>query len=198
MYNFGKFYASKENVEVNGDVYKNIIFMRNEAGDDLVDVLKANLHPFYIAVDDTGIILSMESDPEAIQIADFDIIGIDSDYGFTRGEGGTVYGKIWDGEAIVDVPEPDSDGVMPDLTARQFWQAALVLDVTEEGLLASIADPDDTLYIEDEAERLEVSIDIRKATSFRRNYPLIDDMAAAHSIPPEQMDSLWAWAAQIE
>jgi len=43
-----------------------------------------------------------------------------------------------------------------------------------------------------------VLIDIRKASLFRRNYPLVDDMAQVAGIPPEQMDALWAWAAQIE
>jgi len=87
---------------------------------------------------------------------------------------------------------------LPDLTARQFWQAALVLGITEEGLVASISDPQDALYVQDEAERVSAIIDIRKATSFRRDYPLVDEMAAAHNITTEQMDDLWAWAAAIE
>jgi len=74
----------------------------------------------------------------------------------------------------------------------------LPLCITEDGLAASIANPTDTLYIEDEMERAAVLIDIRKAQSFRRDYPLVDEMAAAQNIQPEQMDTLWTWAAQIE
>jgi len=189
---FGKFKASPETLIINGDEIK-LVFRRNEEAQDLVEVLKAHPHPFYIAVDETGKIVSMESDPEAIQLEGYEIIGIDGDFGFTRDEDGNVYGTIWDGSEIVAPPVP-----IPILTARQFWQAALVLGVTEDGLAASIADPDDPLYIEDEMERAAVLIDIHKATLFRRDYPLVDEMAAAQNIPPEQMDTLWAWAAQIE
>jgi len=194
MKNFGKFTLFIEDIEVDGDLFKDLHFLRNEAGQNLVEVLRAHPHPFYIAVDDAGVIVSMESDPEQIQIPDHEIIGIDSDYGFTNREGGTVYGAIWDGQAII-APPPHP---LPPLTARQFWQAALVLGITEDGLVASISNPQDALYIEDEAERASVLVDIRKATSFRRDYPLIDEMAAAHNLPQEQMDDLWVWAAQIE
>jgi len=87
---------------------------------------------------------------------------------------------------------------LPDLTARQFWQAALHLGITEDGLAASITDPTDPLYIEGDLERASVLIDIRKAQLFKRDYPLVVDMATAQSIPPEQMDALWLWASQIE
>jgi len=191
MFNFGKFVRSAETVMVQGEAVR-AIFARGKAGDDLVDVLKANPHPFYIAVDEAGRIVSMESDPEKIQITEMEIIGIDSDYGFTRGRDGTVYGAVWDGKAIVAPPVP-----IPTLTSRQFWQAALEIGVSEEGLAASIADPDDPLYIADEAERAAVLIDIRKATSFRRDYPLLVALAAAHDLPEEQLDQLWMWAAQF-
>jgi len=88
--------------------------------------------------------------------------------------------------------------VLPDLTARQFWQAALVLGITEDNLANALTNEDSPLYIEDETNQAETLIDIRKATSFRRNHPLIDEIATAHAIPPEQMNSLWRWAATIE
>jgi len=192
MKNFGKFNPVEETVVVYGQEVK-IIFQRNEEGEDLVEVLKAHPHPFYIAVDKEAKIVSMVSDPETIQIGGHDIIGIDSDFGFTHGEGGNVYGAIWNGVEIVAPPEP-----VLALTARQFWLAALELGITEQGLLASIVDEEDPLYIADELERAAVAIDIAKATSFRRDYSLVDSMAAAFGLPAEQMDDLWAWAAQIE
>jgi len=193
MFYFGRFTVSLEPKVINDVTYQNGVFLRNEHGQSLADLFEENPHPFYIAIDDMGRVVAMESDEEKIKIPKHQIIGIDSDFGFTHGENSTAFGKIWNGEAIVVPPAS-----IPALTSRQFWQAALVLGVTEEGLLTSISNSDDPLYIEDEGERLEVSIDIRKATSFRRDYPLIDDMAAAYNIPQEQMDALWQWAAQIE
>jgi len=193
VFNFGKFTRSPEMIMFQGAMQK-VAFMRNSQGQDLVDALKANPHPFYIAVDEeTGRIVSMESDPEKIQIHDMEIIGIDEDFGFTRGRGGNVYGAIWNGNEIVAPPQP-----APVLTARQFWLAALELGITEQGLLAAISDLSSPLYIEDETERAAVAIDIAKAQSFRRDYPLVDEMAAAFGLSTVEMDTLWAWAAQIE
>jgi len=193
VYNFGKFSVFIEDIVADDILYKDVNFYRNGTGQDLVVVLKANPHAFYIAVDEMGKIVSMESDPEAIQLANMDIIGIDSDFGFTRDEGGTVYGAIWDGVQIVAPPVPT-----PILTARQFWLAALELDITEAGLLAAIADETSPLYIEDKQERAATVIDIAKAQYFRRDYPLVDDMAAAFGLSTVEMDALWSWAAQIE
>lgn len=44
----------------------------------------------------------MTDDIEQTQIAGLEIIGIDDDFGYTFGPGGSVYGKIWTGEKIVD------------------------------------------------------------------------------------------------
>jgi len=211
MKNFGKFIPSHEIVtiaqppltlldEEGGEVVVappplsvSVTIFRNPDGQNLLDMLKGEPHPFYIAVDEGGVIVSISDDPEKIQLDGHDIIGIDADMGITPDEMETALGKIWNGTAIVAPPVP-----LPPLTARQFWQAALVLGITEDGLVASVSDPEDALYIEDENERLSVLVDIRKSTSFRRDYPLIDEMATAHDLPKEQMDDLWAWAAQIE
>ncbi len=114
----------------------------------------------------------MTDDPEASQIAGFDIIGIDGDIGETFGKGGSVYGKLWDGEKIV-APGP----VFPPLTARQFWQAALAIGVKEEKLLADFANKDSPFYIADEEKRERALIDITKATSFTRDFPHLKKMA---------------------
>ncbi|WPM83143.1 hypothetical protein R5W60_21520 (plasmid) [Brucella pseudintermedia] len=78
-----------------------VLVFRDTQGIDWFDLAKQFPHPFYIAVDESGRIYSMETDFQSSQIAGH-LIGIDSDFGFTRGPGGTVYGKIWDGTAIVD------------------------------------------------------------------------------------------------
>ncbi|WP_278955092.1 hypothetical protein, partial [Bartonella apis] len=109
------------------------------------------------------------------------------------GKGGSVYGKLWDGEKIV-APAP----VFPPLTARQFWQAALVIGVREENITADIANKDSPFYIADEEERESVLIDITKATSFTRDFPLLKKMAEVNKIPDAQIDTLWNWAANIQ
>lgn len=196
MIEFGKFRASIEDVsystlEDQSGIVKVIIF-RNEAGEDLVPVLQSSGCPFFIATTDEGVVVALEEDPEQIQVADHNIIGIDSDYGETRGPGGSVYGKIWSGEGFVTPPEPQKD--TPPLSARQFWKAALEIGVTEESLIATISDPESTCFIPDEMDRQNAILDISKATSFERTYPLLEALSASQGITPEQLDALWMWA----
>ena len=204
MKNFGKLKASKEEIKSGEDIKDDkgnivqkagtvtIYILKDKDGIEWHDLFEKYPHKFYIAIDDTKRIISMTDDPEQSQIAGFDIIGIDDDYGETFGEGGSVYGKLWDGEKIVAAPP-----VFPPLTARQFWQAALVIGVREENLTTGIANKDSPFYIGDEEERESVLIDITKATSFTRDFPLLKKMAEVNKIPDEQLDTLWNWAANI-
>ena len=205
MKNFGKLVASKEEITLGNDIKGdkgNIVqkagtvkinVLKDKDGNKWHDLFKQYPHKFYIAVDDNKHIISMTDDPEASQIAGFDIIGIDENYGETFGQGGSVYGKLWDGEKIVAAPE-----VFSPLTARQFWQAALVIGVREENLVTDIANKDSPFYIADEEERESVLIDITKATSFTRDFPLLKKMAEVNKIPDAQLDTLWNWAANIQ
>ena len=204
MKNFGKLTATLEEIKLGEDIKDekgNIVqpantvkinVLKDKDGIEWHDLFKKYPHKFYIAIDDTKHIISMTDDPEQSQIAGFDIIGIDGNYGETYGPGGSVYGKLWDGEKIV-APPP----VFPPLTARQFWQAALVIGVREENLTTGIANKDSPFYIEDEEERESVLIDITKATSFTRDFPLLKKMAEVNKIPDTQLDTLWNWAANI-
>ena len=205
MKNFGKLSITLEEIKLGEDIKDekgNIIqkaatviihVLKDKDGIEWHDLFKQYPHKFYIAIDDTKHIISMTDNPEQSQIAGFDIIGIDEDYGETFGPGGSVYGKLWDGEKIVAAPP-----VFPPLTARQFWQAALVIGVREEDLIADIANKDSPFYIEDEEERESVLIDITKATSFTRDFPLLKKMAEVNKIPDAQLDTLWNWAANIQ
>ncbi|AQT45473.1 hypothetical protein BBC0244_017950 [Bartonella apihabitans] len=204
MKNFGKLTATLEEIKLGEDIKDekgNIVqpantvkinVLKDKDGIEWHDLFKKYPHKFYITVDDTKHIISMTDDPELSQIAGFDIIGIDGNYGETYGPGGSVYGKLWDGEKIV-APPP----VFPPLTARQFWQAALAIGVREENLTTGIANKDSPFYIEDEEERESVLIDITKATSFTRDFPLLKKMAEVNKIPDTQLDTLWNWAANI-
>lgn len=205
MKNFGKLTATLEEIKLGEDIKDekgNIVqpantvkinVLKDKDGIEWHDLFKKYPHKFYIAIDDTKHIISMTDDPELSQIAGFDIIGIDGNYGETYGPGGSVYGKLWDGEKIV-APPP----VFPPLTARQFWQAALAIGVREENLTTGIANKDSPFYIEDEEERESVLIDITKATSFTRDFPLLKKMAEVNKIPDTQLDTLWNWAANIQ
>ena len=205
MKNFGKLAITREEIKLGEDIKDekdNIVqkagtvilnILKDKDGIEWHDLFKQYPHKFYIAVDDTKRIISMTDDPEQSQIAGFDIIGIDDDYGETFGQGGSVYGKLWDGKKIVAAPP-----VFPPLTARQFWQAALVIGVREENLTTGIANKDSPFYIGDEEERESVLIDITKATSFTRDFPLLKKMAEVNKIPDAQLDTLWNWAANIQ
>ena len=206
MKNFGKLTITQEKVRLAEDIKDNkgnivqkagtvtVNVLKDKDGVEWHDLFKKYPHKFYIAVDDNKHIISMTDDPEASQIAGLDIIGIDEDYGETFGyKGASVYGKLWDGEKIVAAPE-----VFSPLTARQFWQAALVIGVREENLVTDIANKDSPFYIADEEECESVLIDITKATSFTRDFPLLEKMAEVNKIPDEQLDTLWNWAANIQ
>lgn len=95
-----------------------VLIFRDKNGVDWFDLAKEFPHPFYIAVDDNGRIYSMENDFQACQLAGH-LIGIDSDYGYTRGHGGTVYGKIWNGSAIVEAPQEPVTVIVPAVT---LWE----------------------------------------------------------------------------
>lgn len=205
MKNFGKLAITREEIRLGEDIKDekgNIVqpsntvkinVLKDKDGVEWHELFKRYPHKFYIAVDDNKHIISMTDDPEQSQIAGFDIIGIDENYGETFGQGGSVYGKLWNGEKIV-APEP----VFPPLTARKFWQAALVIGVREENLTTGIASKDSPFYIADEKERESVLIDIKKATSFARDFPLLEKMAEVNKIPDAQLDTLWNWAANIQ
>ena len=204
MKNFGKLAASEEKIKLGEDIKDDkgnivqkaatvtIYVLKDKDGIEWHDLFEKYPHKFYMAIDDTKHIISMTDNPEQSQIAGFDIIGIDEDYGETFGKGGSVYGKLWDGEKIV-APEP----IFPSLSARQFWQAAFAIGVKEENLIADIANKDSPFFIADDDDRESVLIDISKATTFTRDYKLLKKMAEVNKIPDAQLDTLWNWAATI-
>ena len=104
--------------------------------------------------------------------------------------------KWVNGEVVTYTPPPPAP-VFPALSARQFWQAAFAIGVKEEDLIADIANKDSPFFIADEKERESALIDITKATSFTRDFPLLKKMAEVNKIPDGQLDSLWNWAATI-
>lgn len=205
MKNFGKLAATQEEIKLGEDIKDDkgnivqkaqtakIMVLKDKDGIEWHDLFKKFPQKFYIAIDDNKRIISMTDDPEQSQIAGYELIGIDDNYGETFGQGGSVYGKLWDGEKIV-APAP----TFPSLTARQFWQAALEIGVKEEDLVNGVADEKSPFYVADEKERESVLIDITKSTTFSHDFPLLEKMAAVANMPKEQFDTLWQWAANIQ
>ena len=77
------------------------------------------------------------------------------------------------------------------------FQAALAIGVKEEDLIADIANKDSPFFIADDKDRESVLIDITKATSFARDFPLLKKMIEVNKIPDAQLDTLWNWAATL-
>ena len=205
MKNFGKLAAFPEEIKLGEDILDEkgniiqlaqtvkIMVLKDDKGVEWHDLFKKFPHKFYIAIDDNKRIISMTDDPEQSQIAGYELIGVDDNYGETFGQGGSVYGKLWDGEKIVAPAQ-----TFPSLTARQFWQAALMIGVKEEDLVNGVADEKSPFYVADEKERESVLIDITKSTTFSHDFPLLEKMAAVANMPKEKFDTLWRWAARME
>lgn len=179
------------------------LFFRNAAGEDICQIAKDDPYNFYIAVDDTGIVFSMTDDIEQSQIAGADIIGIDEDFGFTFGPGGTVYGKIWDGTAIVEPPV--TEPVPDDISRRQFFQYLAVLEIiTRQEALAALqsgAIPAPLQAIIDELpsedDRFEAQMFIIGAQNFNRLHWLTDRVRLAMQWTLEQRDYFWREAYKL-
>ncbi len=87
-------------------------------------------------------------------------------------------------------PTPEQiRAAMPALSPRQFWLAASRINITKADVLAQV----DALT--DKQAASDLRIEITETVSFQRSNPAIDQLATLLGIPPEQLDSLWTWAA---
>ncbi len=77
------------------------------------------------------------------------------------------------------------------LTARQFRLGLLDAGMTPVHVDDVIA------QIEDEASRIRAQIEWEYASQFQRSHPLVATLSAALGLTPEQVDSMWAAAAQL-
>ncbi|QPA29264.1 hypothetical protein IR196_13735 [Brucella anthropi] len=219
MKNFGKMTAAPEPIILKGpqigvnedgspvfapDQQYNVLFFRNGDGVDIVDLAKTFPHPFYIAADASGVIISMTDDIEQSQIAGVDIIGIDSDFGFTYGPGGNVYGKNWDGAAIVS-SEPEPEPIPDEISRRQFFQYLAVIGIISraEALAAmqggAIPAPLQSIIdqLPTEDDRFEAQMFVVGAQNFNRLHWLTDKVRQAMAWTLEQRDEFWRNAAKI-
>lgn len=180
-----------------------VLIFRDKNGVDWFDLAKEFPHPFYIAVDENGRIYSMETDFQATQLAGH-LIGIDSDFGYTRGLGGTVYGKLWNGTAIVE-PEPEPKPIPDEISRRQFFQhlAAMTIITKAEALAAMqggvIPAPLQAIIdqLPTEDDRFEAQMFVVGAQNFNRLHWLTDKVRQAMAWTLEQRDEFWREAAKL-
>ncbi|WP_425086986.1 hypothetical protein [Stappia sp.] len=102
-------------------------------------------------------------------------------------------GSLRNGDGSWTHPAPASPlpVVYPSLTPRQLRLMLLNIGITEaqvDAEIDAIADP-----VERDASRIEW----KYASTYERDHPLIDQMATAFSLPPEQVDTLWLAAADL-
>lgn len=80
----------------------------------------------------------------------------------------------------------------PTITSRQLWLAAYrTMALKEDDVIAM------TATMEDQEAAEELRIEIRKAQTYERDHPAMDDLVALVGLPVEQFNALWRWAATL-
>lgn len=122
-------------------------------------------------------------------------------------------GWSFDGDTFTP-PAPEIETTaFPPLTGRQIKRVLRMIGITADMVDTQIVDLAAQQIaaaqdIEDEAERVaaiaEIElerdfalIDWQDAREYHRDYPLLNDIAAAFELPEEQVDTLWLWAAEL-
>lgn len=197
-----------ERVEVTdgGQLYKYLVF-KDKNGVEWHDLV-SQFGPFdqYIAVDEAGRVVSMETNPDAMQIGGFNVIGLktNSDFAWTRGPGGTVYGKIWNGSAIVE-PEPEPEPIPDEISRRQFFQHLAVIGIIskDEALAAMqggvIPAPLQAIIdqLPTDDDKFNAQMFVVGAQNFNRLHWLTDVVRQAMQWTIDQRDHFWRDASKI-
>lgn len=104
---------------------------------------------------------------------------------------GTSWTKTDTGE-LADIAAMSDAIPFPKVTSRQLWLAAYrTMALKEDDVIAM------TATMEDQEAAEELRIEIRKAQTYERDHPAMDDLAALVGLPIEQFNSLWCWAATL-
>lgn len=82
------------------------------------------------------------------------------------------------------VPEP-----MPTLTPRQLSLMLMQIGMSDDMVTAQIE------TIEDEYDRNVALVEWRKATSYKRDHPLVASLAVVFGFSDTEMDTMWRYAA---
>ena len=158
-------------------------------------------YAWYIAVDDDGDIVSMESDPEHSQIAGYSIWGVEADVldGYTNGPGGSIYGAKFANGIVTPKPK-----TLPDISDRQFFQQlALMGKITNAEALAAVrtgaipAAMQEFIDTLPTAQQFDAEMVLSGAKTFQRNHPLVTAFAGALGFTNDDTDALWVAAAKL-
>lgn len=158
-------------------------------------------YAWYIAVDDDGVIVSMENDPEHSQIAGYNIWGVEADVlnGYTNGAGGNIYGAKF--HAGVVTPKPKT---LPDISDRQFFQQLAIMGkITNAEALAAVrtgaipAAMQEFIGTLPTAQQFDAEMVLSGAKTFQRSHPLVTAFAGALGFTNDDTDALWVAAAKL-
>lgn len=98
--------------------------------------------------------------------------------------------QIWDVDAHAWGPLPLSNPLTEPLSRLAFWLAAAEIGVTKAGIRAHIE------VMPDGVEKFQALAYLEEAQVYRREDPLLIQMAAVEGITEPELDALWTWAAQ--
>lgn len=93
-----------------------------------------------------------------------------------------------DGNTIPAFEPPPAP--IPPLSRLTFWLAAAEIGVTKAGIRAHID------AMPEGVEKFQALAYLEEAQVYRREDPLLIQMAAAEGITEPELDALWAWASQ--
>lgn len=100
-------------------------------------------------------------------------------------------GPGWSYDGVnFSAPIPQVDTTIPDVTPRQIRQALILNGV-------SLAQIDTALNSLSEPTRSLAQVEWEYSISFQRNRPLVANVAAMLGWTPDQLDTLWRFAATL-
>lgn len=186
--NFGYFTPSADG---------SIIFYTDEAGNDWYDLRRSltqwapdgsflnAIYGAWATVDADGIVTHVEYDPSRLVPDNRTVLGIDA--APEEIEPGMLYR---DG-SIVPAPEPTAEELrakLRPLTPREFRDALIDNNIFPEDVTAAIQE------IPDAKARAKALNAWEYPLEFRRDDPLVDQIAASFGMMPEAVDDLWQQA----
>lgn len=191
MYDYGKLTMRKEAVEIDGVPFDIGVFY-NVHDVEWHEVFTSHPSNWYVAITDDNIVISAEQNPEHSQIAGCTILGLDDLSGFERVSStvseNSVYGKFWNGSAIV-MPSPTRSELFPPLAK---WRFEAMLDIhgqqTDEDLRGMI---DEAVEALPEPHRTIAKSKRQNVQDYYRDDPLFDFIGNAVNKTSEQVDILW-------
>lgn len=101
-----------------------------------------------------------------------------------------MYAAALLGEVSAYTPLPPPSPLSEPLSRLTFWLAAAEIGLTKAGIRAHID------AMPEGVAKFQALAYLEEALVYRREDPLLIQMAAAEGISEPELDSLWAWAAQ--